>query len=309
MSLVEYKAYDVVERLHQLFINGNINLESYKDQSGLNAVDEIEASLDMLDKFGQVQKYPNMDRASFDQILQYVKTANGIVCLSPNQKAETVTDYFYPNSIRRRVKMKSTTDNESKSEIKTESSKVDPNKGEANKNESNKTELNKADLNKAELHQTVEEWIQKKSKCTSNIRCPEKNIGIRFRVKSETTLKPLPKHTPVLSIRSKQTLLFYNKENAMFIAFSCVWKGENEQQCLESTPTFEIEVEADLTGLCNKQSANNTLVNNSSTNNNSSNNTLVNTELYNLAGKILYQTLDLFAGFAPGTPCSLQWIN
>src|SRR5665647_3036741 len=142
----------------------------------------------MLDKFGQVQKYPNMDRASFDQILQYVKTANGIVCLSPNQKAETVTDYFYPNSIRRRVKMKSVIDNE-------------------NKIESSKTNVNKTESSKIDLNQTVEEWIQKKSKCTSNIRCPEKSIGIRFRVKSETTLKPLPKHTPVLSIRSKQTLL------------------------------------------------------------------------------------------------------
>ena len=63
----------------------------------------IENYLDNLDKFGQVQKYPSIDRFTFNQILEYVKKADDIICLSPNEKPEKSTDYYYPNFIRHRV--------------------------------------------------------------------------------------------------------------------------------------------------------------------------------------------------------------
>lgn len=186
-------------------------LESTKFEYTKESTQELEASLDALDKFGKLQKFPSVSRDIFNRLRNYLKTASHIQCLCKDQKPMHIQDYFYPNSVRRRVIQAFSEDSNS-------------------------------------LVTTEEQWIQKKNIGNINNRVlPKLQFGLRIRVKDEVTIQPLPDQTGFLYLRYKKTEPYYNPKNAMMITLSSVWKAETEQACMQSIPIYEIEVEPKIT--------------------------------------------------------------
>ena len=169
---------------------------------------EFELLISQLDQDKQLPKHTCLDKNGFDNIVRFLR--KNYQCMSLDFKPELCTDYFYPNSIRKRVKT-----------------------------------LNSTDQGSSSSRPVVCEWIRKLKVDNMVLRVPERAVGFKLNLNAELPTVPLPLETPYTLIRAQRILSFYLPGTHIRIDCKYCSQGRTEQEVKASDPTYHVELEVD----------------------------------------------------------------